>query len=131
MSTEEFLVSGAEKIRNGIVNSNKYKTTRTNLEKLINDKLEQSIKTVSTKELPNLDDFNKLYVLPKRNSDSLHNVAVNKLYTEKRDYENLYYEKEYWKKEFDILLEKYTQLREDFEKKKEVKNKIYPFIRRK
>ena len=37
MSTEEFLVSGAEKIRNGIVNSNKYKTTRTNLEKLIND----------------------------------------------------------------------------------------------
>ena len=131
MSTEEFLVSGAEKIRNGIVNSNKYKTTRTNLEKLINDKLEQSTKTVSTKELPNLDDFNKLYVLPKRNSDSLHNVAVNKLYTEKRDYENLYYEKEYWKKEFDILLEKYTQLREDFEKKKEVKNKIYPFIRRK
>ena len=98
MSTEEFLLHGEETIKNGVTNPNKYLKIRSKIKFIVKDKLDNC--KVESKVLPSIDDYKKLYVIPKKNIDFLYNIAVSNMDTRKREYINLQYEKNYWKKEF-------------------------------
>ena len=56
-------------------------------------------------ELPDINQFKNLYVTPKENIDCLYKKATDRMYVDSRNYENVKYERDYWKKEWHILLE--------------------------
>lgn len=112
MTTSEFLESGIEKIKSKIINPTNYLSIKEANEKRVKDFLKQAEKKVNNKSLPSIKDYQKFYVSQKQDVDNLYQIAVNDMETSKRDYLNISYERDYWKKEFEILLKKYEFLRD-------------------
>lgn len=106
MSTEEFLEKGITVIKKGIKNPDDYLKIRNNIEKKLDNLLKKVNIEKNQTELPNIEDYIKIYVNPKKNIDLLYKTAVEDMNTRKRDFINLEYERDYWKKEFEILLSK-------------------------
>ena len=112
ISTEKFLLNGEEIIKNGVINPKDYLEIRKNVELIVKNKLKEC--ELNNKELPNIKDYNQLYIEPKLNIDFLYNVAVRDMDTRKREYINLKYERDYWKKEYnDAVLEKNKYLNDN------------------
>ena len=107
MSTNEFLENGINIINNGIENPSDYKKIRQNIEKNL-EELIKNANPIKCNELPELKEYKKLYIEPKKNIDYLYQIAVSDMDIRKQDYINLNYEKEYWQNEFNILLSKYN-----------------------
>jgi len=105
MSTDEFLQHGYEVIEKGVINPKDYLKIRDKVENIVKDKLNNC--KLDNETLPSVKNYNELYIKPKRKIDFLYKTAVLDMDTRKRDYINLQYDRDYWKKEFDILLAKY------------------------
>lgn len=109
MSTKEFLESGIERINNGIENPEDYIDIRNNVIKYT-EKLISETKDIK-EEVPLINDYKKYYIEPKKNIDNILDMTKEK-------YSKIYDELieanfaiEYWKKEWQILCEKYDSLR--------------------
>ena len=112
MSTKEFLLHGEEIIKKGVINPKDYLKIRKRVESIVKDKLENC--KVENKTLPSIKEYKELYIEPKENIDFLYNVAVLDMDTRKREYINLQYERDYWKKEFNYaVLKKDESLEEN------------------
>ena len=110
MSTKEFLEKGVEFLKQKKhTNPSDYLKIRNSVEKSVIDFI-KNVK-VNNNNLPEIKDYSELYVKPKKNIDKLYHIAVDDMYITKRNYVNLNYEKEYWKKEFYILLDKYEEMK--------------------
>ena len=110
MSTKEFLEKGVEFLKQKKhTNPSDYLKIRNSVEKSVIDFI-KNVK-VNNNNLPEIKDYSELYVKPKKNIDKLYHLAVDDMYITKRNYVNLNYEKEYWKKEFYILLDKYEEMK--------------------
>ena len=108
LSTKEFLYNnGIEELDKITDNPTDYHKIRKNIIKLVNEKIKITKEQIEKgyDELPELEDYKKLYITPKENIDLLYQEAVNNMEINKRDYINLKYERDYWKKEWQILLE--------------------------
>lgn len=106
MSTKEFLNSGMEKVNSNVENPKEYLKIRENIINSVSKLIEEAEKKVPEKEqLPNLNQYQQLYVKPKENIDYLYKIATDRMYIDNRNYNNLSYEKQYWEKEWHILLE--------------------------
>lgn len=112
MSTNEFLETGIDVINNGISNPKDYLEIRKRVNKIVKKELKDSSNKIN-KILPIVEDYKKYYVNPKENIDYLFGITQEKYNKLKRDYIELEYEKEYWKKEFNNLLNKSNYI--DFE----------------
>ena len=110
MSTEEFLTFGISKIKSGIKNPKDHLEIRTSIEERITTELIKVNKSKFDNNLPEVEDYKKLYVQKKEKFDRLYKTATDEL----KNYINLRYEKEYWKREFEVLLSKvnHTQYNE-------------------
>lgn len=104
MSTEEFINSGMQIIENGITNPKNYLEIRHNINKIVKQKLSEAEKRLNT-NLPSIDDYKKFYITPKINTDYIFNICQTNYNNLKRDYIELEYAVEYWKREFNRLLE--------------------------
>lgn len=106
MSTKEFLNSGMEKVNSNVENPKEYLKIRENIINSVSKLIEEAEKKAPEKEqLPNLNQYQQLYVKPKENIDYLYKIATDRMYIDNRNYNNLSYEKQYWEKEWHILLE--------------------------
>ena len=124
MSTNEFLKKGIDIINAGISNPKDYLEIRKRVTKIVKKALEDVPKKIN-KSLPLVEDYQKHYVAPKENIDYLFGISQEKYNKLKRDYIELEYEKEYWKKEFNNLLSKSNYIELEYEKeywKKEFNN---------
>lgn len=106
MSTAEFLDKGLSKIKKGIKNPVEYQTIRNNVESKVKELLENVNLETYKDSLPSIEDYKKFYVVPKENIDNLYRTAAKDIDSLKRECINLGYARDYWKKEFDILLKK-------------------------
>lgn len=111
MSTKEFLLHGEEIIKKGVINPKDYLKIRKKVESIVKDKLKNC--KVENKNLPSIKEYKELYIEPKENIDFLYNVAVLDMDTRKREYINLQYERDYWKKEFNYAVLKKDECLEE------------------
>jgi hypothetical protein len=112
MSTEEFLEKGIEIINKGITNPDDYLEIRNRVNRIVEEKLE-NIEGNINKDLPNIDNYKDFYIKPKKNIDYLYGITQEKYNKLNKDFINMSYERDYWKREFEILLEKYSDLRSE------------------
>lgn len=106
MSTKEFLRNSMEVINSNLENPKDYLNIKNTIIEKLNHLLKEAEKNINKKyELPDINQFKNLYVTPKENIDCLYKKATDRMYVDSRNYENVKYERDYWKKEWHILLE--------------------------
>ena len=117
MTTKEFINGGYKTLDTITSNPQDYKKIRNKIINKIKLLLDDSKIKLNT-NLPELKEFEELYVNPKKNIDNLYEVATNDMYIRKNDYVNLKYERDYWKKEYKNavkLKEEAVKLKEEAE----------------
>lgn len=107
LSTKEFLKSGKEKINSHIENPKQYMKIRRNITKKVQELIENGKISIEKdkKTLPEIKHYKEGFVEYKENIDYLYKTAVERMYIDKRNYINMLNERDYWKKEWYILLE--------------------------
>ena len=81
------------------------------VEKFVNSDNKNNEKDYKLEMVKNLQHINELAVIYEKN----HREYIEKFYSLEHDFVNMRYAKEYWEKEFNILLSKYEKLKGKFE----------------
>lgn len=111
MTTKEFISRGYKTLNSINSNPSDYMEIRKKIQSKVKSLLKKVEVNVSY-NLPNLKDYEELYIKPKLNIDELYAIAITDMYVKKRDFINLKHERNYWKKEYnnaikskDIIIE--------------------------
>lgn len=107
LSTAEFLKSGKDKINSNIENPKQYMEIRKNIINKVQQLIDKGSKSIEENKdkLPEIEQYKDQYIESKKNIDYLYQTAVERMYVDNRNYTNLLYERDYWKKEWHILLQ--------------------------